>query len=130
VKDRRTPLASQHGLIAKHLGMFVERRQLLGEDGQPTGPHFSPCRLPVFRRVRETGPASEPEKQSVSRGIACSSPAAERLAIETAGRGRASGTYLHLKENESGERGRSLRPRPSRSPASEAQGEANQCEAQ
>ena len=27
---------SAWGLIGKHLGMFVERRQQLGEDGQPT----------------------------------------------------------------------------------------------
>jgi len=50
--------------------------------------------------------------------------------VDSAGRGRAGESYLRLKENESGKRGRSLRPRPSRSPASEAQGEANQCEAQ
>jgi hypothetical protein len=31
---------SAWGLIAKHLGMFVERRQLLGIDGQPTGPQL------------------------------------------------------------------------------------------
>ena len=28
---------SAWGLIGKHLGMFVERRQQLGEDGQPVG---------------------------------------------------------------------------------------------
>jgi hypothetical protein len=27
-------------LIARHLGMLVERRQLLGQDGQPAGPQF------------------------------------------------------------------------------------------
>jgi hypothetical protein len=31
---------SAWGLIGKHLGMFVERRQLLGIDGQPTGPQL------------------------------------------------------------------------------------------
>jgi len=31
---------SAWGLIAKHLGMFVERQQLLGKDGQPTGPQL------------------------------------------------------------------------------------------
>lgn len=31
---------SAWGLIARHLGMFVERRQMLGEDGQPTAPQF------------------------------------------------------------------------------------------
>ena len=35
--DRSTHVArvSSWGLIGKHLGMFVERRQQLGEDGQP-----------------------------------------------------------------------------------------------
>ncbi len=31
---------SAWGLIGKRLGMFVERRQLLGEDGQPTTPQL------------------------------------------------------------------------------------------
>jgi hypothetical protein len=31
---------SAWGLIAKHLGMLVERRQFLGEDGRPTGPQL------------------------------------------------------------------------------------------
>jgi hypothetical protein len=31
---------SAWGLIAKHLGMLVERRQLLGQDSQPTDPQF------------------------------------------------------------------------------------------
>jgi phage terminase small subunit len=31
---------SAWGLIARHLGMLVERRQLLGENGQPTSPQL------------------------------------------------------------------------------------------
>jgi hypothetical protein len=31
---------SAWGLIAKHLGMFIERQQLLGKDGQPTAPQL------------------------------------------------------------------------------------------
>src|SRR5690242_9684337 len=31
---------SAWGLIARHLGMLVERRQLLGQDGQPTSPQL------------------------------------------------------------------------------------------
>ena len=35
---------SAWGLIGKHLGMFVERRQQLGEDGQPVHPRlFAVC---------------------------------------------------------------------------------------
>jgi hypothetical protein len=33
-----SPRISAWGLIGKHLGMFVERCQQLGEDGQPVNP--------------------------------------------------------------------------------------------
>jgi len=34
---------SAWGLIGKHLGMFVECRQQLGEDGQPVAQFFTVC---------------------------------------------------------------------------------------
>ena len=34
---------SAWGLIGKHLGMFVERRQRLGEDGHPVAQFFTVC---------------------------------------------------------------------------------------
>ena len=34
---------SAWGLIGKHLGMFVERRQPLGADGQPVAQFFTVC---------------------------------------------------------------------------------------
>ena len=34
---------SAWGLIGKHLGMFLERRQQLGEDGQPVAQFFTVC---------------------------------------------------------------------------------------
>ena len=52
---------SAWGLIAKHLGMLVDRRQLLGQDGQPAGPQLFTLSITGHCFESESGQAISPK---------------------------------------------------------------------